>query len=380
MAKTKPKFQSPGQALKYYLVKNDWTQEDLAHILTISLKHTNELIKDKKSISIDIAILLGKVFELDAYEWVMLDTKFQLLKKKEQKKEQTKEQLVERQVEVYKYLPINELLKKGWLQPYDNIESLNKQLHSFWGLPKDKPLDFSSLKLNGINIEYRKSEAYKDSSNEVNAKAWYQMALNHSNKLNVASYDVEGLKELFSNLHKYTIKQDGISKFLNDLAKVGVKFVFLSHLSKTYLDGAAFLSNTNPVVTLTGRYDRVDNFWFTLAHEISHVILHLHKNKMTNMVFMDDTNSGIIDSKKELEANQLAEKMLLQEQILEFFEEYIGYITDDKVGEFSSLYKIHPSIVVGILAFNEKVSYSTLHRFKESVRDKIPNKYRAELL
>lgn len=368
-----PNFQSPGQALKYFLEQKGWTQDDLAHILTISLKHTNEIIKNKKPISIDTAILLGKVFEMSAYDWVILDASFQLSKKKEQ----DKEQLVERQVEVYKYLPINELLKKGWLKSYDNIKDLNTQLHAFWGVPKNKPLDFSTLKLNNIAIEYRKSDAYREGLNEINAKAWYQMALNHANKINVKPYNEKGLKNLTLNLHTYTLNKNGISMFLNDLGKVGVKFVFLSHLSKTYLDGAAFCSDSNPVVTLTGRYDRVDNFWFTLAHEISHIILHLPKSSTNDTVFMDDSTGGIT-SKKEKEANQMAEKILLQDKILDFFEEYIGYITEEKVHEFSSIYKIHPSIVVGILAFNDKVSYSTLHRFKETVRDKIPKKYRAE--
>ncbi|WP_164731702.1 XRE family transcriptional regulator [Flagellimonas beolgyonensis] len=371
--KTIDDFQTPGQALKYFLSSYGWTQDDLAHILTISLKHTNEIIKDKKPISIDIARLLEKVFDWKAHEWIMLDTSYQLSKKIEE----AKEQLVERQVEVYKYLPINELLKKGWLKPYENIEGLNKQLHSFWNVPKNKQLDFSILESNNINIEYRKSDAYKDPTNEINARAWYQMALNHSQKLNVAPYDKNGLEELLSKLHTYTIMKSGISKFLNDLGKVGVKFVFLSHLSKTYLDGAAFASETGPVITLTGRYDRVDNFWFNMAHEASHVLLHLPKKNHKNMVFMDDSTSSIT-SKKEKEANEMAEKILLQDEILEFFDEYIGYITEEKVTEFSLSKKIHPSIVVGILAFNEKVSYSTLHRFKESVRDKIPNKYRAE--
>jgi len=113
MAKKISEFQSPGQALKYFLSEKGWTQDDLAHILTISLKHTNELIKDKKSISIDTARLLEKVFDWNAKEWIMLDTNYQL--SKEGKKE--KDELVQRQVEVYKYLPIKELLKKGWLKP-----------------------------------------------------------------------------------------------------------------------------------------------------------------------------------------------------------------------------------------------------------------------
>lgn len=371
--KTIDDFQTPGQALKYFLSSYEWTQDDLAHILTVSLKHTNEIIKDKKPVSIDIARLLEKVFDWKAQDWIMLDTRYQLSKKYKE----TKEQLVERQVEVYQYLPINELLKKGWLKPYDNIEGLNKQLHSFWNVPKNKRLDFTVLDSNKIKIEFRKSDAYKESAKEINARAWYQMALNYSKKINVEQYDAQGLENLMSKLHTYTIMNNGISKFLNDLGKVGVKFVFLSHLSKTYLDGAAFTSDTGPVITLTGRYDRVDNFWFTLAHEASHVLLHLHKKEENNMVFMDDTTSNI-NSKKEKEANKMAEKILLQDEILEFFDEYIGYITEEKVTEFSLSKKIHPSIVVGILAFNEKVSYSTLHRFKESVRDKIPNKYRAE--
>lgn len=371
--KTISDFHTPGQALKYFLTLYQWNQDDLAHILTISLKHTNEIIKDKKPISIDIARLLEKVFDWKAHKWIMLDANFQLSKKIEE----TKEQLVERQVEVYKYLPIKELLKKGWLKPYDNIGSLNKQLYSFWNIPKNKQLDFSVLKSNNINIEYRKSDAYKESTNEINARAWYQMALNHSQKLQVEPYNEKGLKELMSKLHTYTIMKNGVSKFLNELGKVGVKFVFLSHLSKTYLDGAAFSSETGPVITLTGRHDRVDNFWFNLAHEAFHILLHLPKKEKSNMVFMDDSTSDIT-SKKEKEANQMAEKILLQDEVLDFFEQYIGYITEEKVQEFSLSHKIHPSIVVGILAFNKKVSYSTLHRFKESIRDKIPNKYRAE--
>ncbi len=69
------------------------------------------------------------------------------------------------------------------------------------------------------------------------------------------------------------------------------------------------------------------------------------------MVFMDDSTSEAT-SLKEIEANNMAEEMLLQNKILDFFEEYIGYITEDKVRGFSLLNKIHPSIVVGILAFN----------------------------
>ncbi len=135
----------------------------------------------------------------------------------------------------------------------------------------------------------------------------------------------------------------------------------------------------NPVVALTGRYDRVDNFWFTLAHEISNVYAHISISKGEDKIYIDDTSKGRDKtSKKEREANEMAEKLMLKEVIFEYFDDDFDYITEEKVRNFSKAYKLHPSIVVGILAFNNRVSYSTLHRFKEPIRDKIPNKYKAE--
>src|SRR5690606_3956826 len=60
------------------------------------------------------------------------------------------------------------------------------------------------------------------------------------------------------------------------LADRGVVMVVESHLPRTRLDGAALLTEAGtPVVALTVRYDRLDNFWFTLLHECAHVVKHL---------------------------------------------------------------------------------------------------------
>jgi HTH-type transcriptional regulator / antitoxin HigA len=56
------------------------------------------------------------------------------------------------------------------------------------------------------------------------------------------------------------------------LAKHGVHLVCLEHLPRTYLDGAALqLPDSTPVVGLRLRYDRLDNFWFCLPHELAHI-------------------------------------------------------------------------------------------------------------
>ncbi|MBL4774586.1 MAG: ImmA/IrrE family metallo-endopeptidase [Mariprofundus sp.] len=88
----------------------------------------------------------------------------------------------------------------------------------------------------------------------------------------------------------------------------GVHLLVEPHLPKTYLDGAVMCdADGRPIVALTLRYDRVDNFWFTLMHELAHVALHLDGSR----VFIDDLDSkGEVDT-IESEADALACEALI---------------------------------------------------------------------
>ena len=69
------------------------------------------------------------------------------------------------------------------------------------------------------------------------------------------------------------------------LAHSGIPLVVEPHLPQTYLDGAAFLLPAGrPVIGLTLRYDRLDNFWFVLFHELAHVVKHLRKDRLEAIV------------------------------------------------------------------------------------------------
>jgi len=98
-------------------------------------------------------------------------------------------------------------------------------------------------------------------------------------------------------------------EFLN---KNGIHLVCEQHLPKTHLDGAALrLPDGSPLVALTLRYDRLDNFWFTLFHELAHVALHLDKDGVN--AFFDDLTDGAKKDRCENEADQLASEALIPE-------------------------------------------------------------------
>ena len=95
------------------------------------------------------------------------------------------------------------------------------------------------------------------------------------------------------------------------LRKIGIILIVEPHFPKTYLDGAAILINRdNPVIGLTLRYDRLDNYWFTLMHELAHIALHFNQD----ICLFYDEIEGIkaIDlDDKERAADEMAEEALL---------------------------------------------------------------------
>jgi HTH-type transcriptional regulator/antitoxin HigA len=96
------------------------------------------------------------------------------------------------------------------------------------------------------------------------------------------------------------------------LKKHGIVMVVVRHLSKTKVDGVAILEDkTRPIIGLSLRFDRLDNFWFTLLHELSHVALHL--NQDNGLVFFDELEDGrdIEVDEKEKEADALTEEAIV---------------------------------------------------------------------
>ena len=91
------------------------------------------------------------------------------------------------------------------------------------------------------------------------------------------------------------------------LGKQGIHLVTLTHLSKTYLDGAViFPPGQNPVIGLTLRYDRIDNFWFCLLHELVH--LSKHTGLDNQGLIVDDLDLRKYGDKKENDIEQEADE------------------------------------------------------------------------
>jgi len=354
----------PGYFIREQMEMREWTQDDLAEVTGFTVKHLNKILQDKQPLTLDMARVLGEVFNTSAQYWINIDTGYRLWLAQDKT---ANEKEADIKSDIYERMPIKDMLSKGWIKPFKTADDLKKQTLDFWDIDE---LDFSFLDEKYIPCLNRKSEAYNQ-FNASYAVTWYKKARNECKRFNPKPYDKEKLEQLYNKLHTYTTTEKGINLFIEKLAEVGVIFFVLSHLQKTYLDGAAFYCEKNPVVVYTGRYKRIDNFWFTLAHEIAHVLKHLNEDVQ---FILDNLKDGELN-KMEEEANELAAEKLKHKEVLEDLNPYLKYLTTSRVEECAAKYEVHPSIIVGKLAHEKKISYSNQNLYNENVLGLIDKKY-----
>lgn len=168
----------------------------------------------------------------------------------------------------------------------------------------------------GFDLEpamLRSSAHLRSNDKEINPYAiwaWQARVLQRAeqDELNVKYEPGTVTKEWMQKLAQESWSESGPLLAKEYLNKAGIHLIFEPHLSKTYLDGAVCLNQDgNPIVALTLRHDRLDNFWFSLMHELAHIALHIDQ---TETWFIDDLDAKSNDIVED-EADELAQACLL---------------------------------------------------------------------
>jgi HTH-type transcriptional regulator/antitoxin HigA len=165
--------------------------------------------------------------------------------------------------------------------------------------------------------------------------------------------------DFMHELAHLSILSDGPKHVGEYLANVGIRFIVEPHLPETYLDGAAILiSGERPVIALTLRHDRLDNFWFVLMHELAHVSHHLGAEISA---YYDDLDVEDPTNAQEQEADQVAGEALIPEK--EWNRSPARNLrTPEAVAHLANRLRIHPAIVAGRIRHHYK-SFRVLNRF-----------------
>lgn len=342
----------PGDSIREELEHYGWEQKDLADIMGMTEKHISQLVRNKVPVTYETACQLSKAFKQSPQFWLNLDANY-----RQRLQESAKVMETEAKALIYRYMPISEL--RLMLNLPRKTDELVAAVKKFWGIAE---LDFGFLEKQAAC--FSKSDAYRG-FNPFYALTWLQLAKNTlAGKLTVGKYNRSRLEELAQRLPEFTELDNGVCRFIQELTQCGVIFRQVDHFQKTYIDGASFFFGGRPVIVYTARHDRIDNFWFTMAHELGHVLLHEDNQ---GQVFIDSLDHLDLTKQREKEADNFAASLLKSAEILASFRG-VQRPSSFRIQLVAQELGLHPGIIAGCLQHHKKAAWTSFHEFKPEVR------------
>jgi HTH-type transcriptional regulator / antitoxin HigA len=281
-------------------------------------------------------------YEVEKYESASLRTLFkvaEILKISINADVQIKEVEAPSMYDLKKY-PFKQMYQRKWFDGFEGSlnEASKESVELISGL-------YEKAGIHNLQYAFTKKSVRTGSTfNEFALTAWYARVLS---KAREQQLDVFFDKNNFSdswlkNLVQLSVNEDGPRQAVEHLKNIGIRVVIEAQLEGTHLDGAALLiDELYPVIALTLRYDRIDNFWFVLFHEIAHVILHL--NADLDMIFDDlDSNIEGIESDADRYAlNTLISDTIWRKSLVRFSP------SSDTIRNQAKILNIHSALVAG---------------------------------
>ncbi len=344
----------PGDFIRDELEARGWTQGDLAQIMGRPLQAVNELISAKKQITPETAMGLAKAFgDDDALYWMNLDNVYRL------SQATPPDETVERRARLYSSFPVRELIKRKWIEPSDNIDVVEHRVCRFYGIKN-------------INEQPRFAHAAK--ATQYNERtplqwAWLFRAYQLAQGVHSSSYSEHKLKSALTKLQELLIAPEEIRQVPKLLADAGVKFVIVEFLPGAKIDGAAFWIDEIPVIAMSLRFDRVNNFWFVLRHEIEHIL------NNDGQLLLDVELQEALQRKdklpfEEARANEAASNFLVSKSELDSFIVRVRPLySEQRILLFAKRIGVHPGLVVGQLQFRDEVPYTHFHKYLVKIRE-----------
>jgi HTH-type transcriptional regulator/antitoxin HigA len=305
----------------------------------------NEIIAGKKAITPETAVALADAFGTSPTYWLELESRYRLDVLRS-KRSPEQESAIQRRAKLFSKAPVSELIKRGWIKA--DLNDLNQTERALCHF-----LNVSSLDEEPLRFAARKSS--RGEPHTPAQIAWACQVRNIAKRRRSPKYSPQRLVHLLDEMPSWSTTEADTKKVPAALASAGVRLVFLEHLTSTRIDGGALWLDEVPVIALTLRYDRVDWFWFTLLHELAHIIE--HEDSLDLQLVGNDAQHSI-DAEEERADTQASEWLIPQSEIQQFVEETKPYYSRDAVLEFAGHLHRHPGIVVGQLQKRGEIPYS----------------------
>jgi HTH-type transcriptional regulator / antitoxin HigA len=300
-----------------------------------------KVISGKRAVDAHLALALGEVFEVEPERFLDLQCAFDLAQARLIAKPDPKRAT---RAHIFGGLPVAEMIKRGWLEADDvrDVPTVERALAKFFGVSVVEDIEVLPHAAKKTNV-FGKTTPVQI--------AWLHRVRQVASGMLTARFSVSAAEDAVRKLRSLLMAPDEARKVARILAEAGIRFVIVESLPSAKIDGVCLWLNDNaPVIGLSLRHDRIDNFWFVLRHELEHVI-QLH-GKIQTMLDTDLEGQGAGDElphEERLANDAAAEFCVPQDSLSKFVSRKSPFFAERDIIGFARTLQVHPGLVAGQL-------------------------------
>ena len=347
----------PGYYIQETIEELEITQQEFAIRLGTSAKTISKLVNGEINLSNNIAHSLSNMLGTSIDLWLNLQATY------EKKKIEIEEiQQLEQQKQIAQLIDYKYFYKLGLVPNVRKIEDKINNLRQFFHVS-----DLRILLKPEFIVNYRTATKTVSEKNIINSRAWLQTAINIGKTMQVAEFNAKKLESYIGEIRSMTLQspQVFLPRLKELFAECGITFVLLPYLKNSGINGAVVWINKEKVIlALNDRRKAADTFWFSLFHEIKHVLQQKHKQ-----IFISgkEINTISLDKQFEEEADKFAQQILIPDNM------YYSFIanqrfSDKDIVNFADRIGIHPGVVFGRLQHDNLLNPNRGSQYKEQYK------------
>jgi len=357
-------YRTPGQLIEALLEERGWTQRSLALILEKGETGINKMVSGQARMSAELALALEEVFSVDAKRFLELQHQYDLAKARIEVRPDPNRA---NRAKIYGDLPVSKMIERGWIEA-DGIrdtENVERELCRFFGVNRleDAEILPHAAKKTETSIEASPAQM-----------AWLYRVKTIAEGMLTGTYSQKAVETAITKIKPLLGHPEHMRRVPRILAEAGIRFVLVEGLPGGKIDGVClWLNEKSPVIGMTLRFDRIDNFVFVLRHELEHV---KNRDGMNGAAMLDiDLGSDLhvemepTVAQQELIANTVAADFCVPTKTIDaFIKRKAPFFSErDLIGLAKSI-KVHPGIVAGQLQRRTK-QYNKFRKHLATVRE-----------
>ena len=358
---------TPGQLIEALLKERGWSQRALAIVLGKGETSVNKIVAGKQTVDAEMALMLEEVFGVPADRFLTLQREYDLALARISLRPDPQRAA---RAFVFGDLPIADMVRRGWIAISDvkNVSEIEAAISRFFSVNRIEDIEI-------VPHAARKTET--NSPITPVQLAWLYRVKEMASEMLVSRYSPENMTGVLTALRPLLLSPESARRVPRLLMEAGIRFLVVETLPGAKIDGVCFwLDDCSPVVALSFRHDRNDNFWFVLRHELEHV--KRGHGKIAAMVDYDlhGERAGIGNNvpEEERQANEAAANFCVPRSQMEaFIERKAPFFSERDMIGFARSLKVHPGIVAGQLQHRTD-RYERFRQHIVKLRSYVPSK------